>query len=147
MKRTLLAAAAALCILAAGVSSAAEQTPDPKPLLGSGPAPACVCGDQCECDPGTCPGKCTVLNDIEHVVAVADAPCYIDPRTGRQVCPRQVVTASIAAAKSDSLEVDQTAPRRGILARVVSAIRNREPIFPNRPKLRGGFLRGCGSCG
>lgn len=183
MRSLILAAvgAAALCFLAGGTARA--ETADPKPIVTPDVKPVCVCGDDCKCDPGVCPGKCPLL------LAVADAPgghweqqCTTDSR-GRKFCVRVWIpdpaTAPVVEAAAEPHprprqdvapligDSDRRRPVIGAIGFVVNAarvmwwavhpgiirdrltnLRDRQPIFPNRPRLRGGFFRGtCSSCG
>ena len=92
---------AALCFLPRTARADWTANPDGSWTLradaGSTPAdkPACVCGDDCKCGPGDCPGKCPV----ESVAADAyETRCYTDPRTGRTYCVRVKVAAPNADA-------------------------------------------------
>lgn len=69
--------------------------------------------------------------------AIAAAPqCYIDPKTGRQVCPAQRAAGVVVAAAAPARSAIAARPVRGLLGRVVDRVRN-------RPRLGGG----CASCG
>ncbi len=102
----------------------------------------CTCGPDCTCFGSGyyCgPGKCPVALDDAMLLRVAAGPeCYIDPRTGRQVCPKQVVDSSAGPFAVASAPVSEAGPRRtGPLRRIFGA------VF--RGRLRSGG--GCAACG
>lgn len=140
-------------VLSDGITRA--ETADPKPLAGFEPKPGCNCGDGCQCEPGQCPGNCA----LEYVAAAAGGrwkqqcdgkKCYWvwvpDATPDPAPAAPAVESTAVQIATFDQPETMAcSARRRGILGRIVDAIRDREPIFPNRPKLRGGWFRG-GCC-
>lgn len=129
--------------LKAEVASLKQQLASPKT------AACTVCGDDCACNPGDCPGKCPVASvgaDLPRASGHYETRCEVDTFGRKTRCyqvwvPDAAATPASASVAIPAATVSDGAERRGIF-----------PLFPNRPRLFGGWIRGvrsggCSSCG
>lgn len=145
MKRVSILAALCAALLAPSARADWQEAgdgswtfvPDASDAPSIAPAKSgCGC-DNCTCPAGACPDGCPSAVTLPGIQSTA-APCYIDPKTGRQVCPAQQRGAGVVAvAAAPVRSVIAARPVRGLFGRVVDRVRNRGRLFSG----------GCSSCG